>query len=160
MRDEIGTDTTCSDARSAEEILFGDDVDGAATETVDEEAPEVEAAQHLEDPDDAGDQAVPQEELKVVLSVMGGRATIGVQQPASDPHIEAFDGLDLTGLAQEVRGVVVRAKARWEDEPRHPAHERHATPARRRTRREQGTAQASTAEGETDQRQPETLRLF
>ena len=158
MPDEIGTETTCSDARSAEEVLFGDDVDDAAAEAVDEEEPE--AAQDPEDPDDAGGQAIPQEELKVVLSVKGSRATIGVQQPSSDPHIEAFDGLDLTGLAQEAPAVVVRAKARWEDEPRYPAHERPAPPARRRTRREQGAAQASTAEEGTEQQQPEMLRLF
>ena len=30
----------------------------------------------------------------------------------------------------------------------------------RRTRREQGSAQAGAAEGEADQQQPETLRLF
>ena len=67
MRDEIGTDTTCSDARSAEQVLFGDDVDDAAALAVNEEAPEAEAEQDLEDPDDAGGQAVAQEELKVVF---------------------------------------------------------------------------------------------
>ena len=158
MPDEIGTEISGSDVPSAGEVPFGDDVDDAAAEAVDEEEPE--AAQDLEDPDEAGGQAVPQEELKVVLSINGDRATIGVQQPSSDPHIESFDDLDLTGLAQEVPGVVERARARWEDEPRHPAHQRPALPARRRTRREPGAAQPSTAEGEADQPQPETLRLF
>ena len=158
MPDEIGTEISCSDAWRAEEVLFGDDVDDAAAEAVDEEAPET--AEDLEDPDDAGGQAAPQEELKVVLSIKGDRATIGVQQPSSDPHIESFDDLDLTGLAQEVPAVVERAKARWEDEPMYPAHERPAPPPRRRTRREEGAAQASVAEGEADQQQPETLRLF
>ena len=127
---------------------------------VDEEAPEAKAEQDLEDSDDAGGQAVPQEELKVVVSIRGERATIGVQQPTSDPHIESFDDLDLTGLAQEVPAVAERAKARWGDEPRYPAHERPAPTARRRTRREQGPAQASTAGAEPEQPQPETLRLF
>ena len=94
------------------------------------------------------------------MSIKGGRATIGVQQPSSDPHIETFDNHDLAGLAQEVLAVTERARARWEDAPKHPAHVRPAPPARRRTRREQGTAQASTAEGEAEQQQPETLRLF
>ena len=49
--------------------------------------------------DDAGEQAVgdetgSSEDLKVVVSLKGGRATIGVQQPSSDPHIESFDDLD------------------------------------------------------------------
>ena len=89
-----------------------------------------------------------------------GRATIGVQCPSSDPHIEAFDDLDLTGLSEKVTAVIERARARWEDEPMYPAHERPAPPTRRRSRREPGAAQAPAAEGEADQPQPETLRLF
>ena len=94
------------------------------------------------------------------MSIKGGRATIGVQRPSSDPHIETFDDRDLSGLTQEVSAVIERARAKWEDEPKYPAHERPAPPARRRTRREQGSAQAPNAEGEADQQQPETLRLF
>ena len=87
-------------------------------------------------------------------------ATIGVQKPSSDPHIESFDDHDLTGLAQEALAVVERARARWEDEPKYPAHERPAPPARRRARSQQGSAQASTAEGEAAEAQQQTLRLF
>ena len=90
-----------------------------------------------------------------------GRATIGVQGASSDPHIEAFDDPDLSRLTQEALAVVERARAKWEDEPRYPAHEKPAPPARRRNRREQGAAQAGAAEGEAEQQeQPETLRLF
>ena len=121
-----------------------------------------------EDPqgaDDAEEQAVgdetgSSEDLKVVVSLKGGRATIGVQQPSSDPHIESFDDLDASGLAREVPAVIERARARWEDEPKYPAHERPAPPARRRTGRGHGSAQAGTAAGEAEQQQPETLRLF
>ena len=52
----------------------------------------------------AGDETEASEDLKVVVSLKGGRATIGVQQPSSDPHIETFNGQKLTGLAHEVRG--------------------------------------------------------
>ena len=38
----------------------------------------------------AGDDTEPAEDLKVVVSIKGGRATIGVQRPSSDPHIESF----------------------------------------------------------------------
>ena len=94
-------------------------------------------------------------------SVKDGRATIGVQQPSSDPHIESFDDPDLSELTQEVSAVIERARAKWEEAPKYPAHERPAPPAKRRTRREQRSAQASTAvEGESDQQQPEALRLF
>ena len=100
------------------------------------------------------------EDLKVVVSIKGGRATIGVQRPSSDPHIETFDDRDLDGLTQEVSAVIERARAKWEDEPRHPAHERRAPPARRQPRRAQGPAQTAAAEEGADQQQPETLRLF
>ena len=158
MPDETGTEATRSDAPSADESLFGDAADDAAAE---EQDANEETAQDPQDADAAGEQAGAPEDLKVVVSIKGGRATIGVQRPASDPHIESFDDADLSRLNQEVPAVIERARARWEDEPKHPAHERPAPPARRRNRREQGAAQAEAAEGEAEQQQqPETLRLF
>ena len=94
------------------------------------------------------------------MSIKGGRATIGVQQPSSDPHIETFDDLEVSGLTQDVPAVVERVRAKWEDEPKHPAHVGPAPPAKRRNRRQQGSAQAEAAEGTAEQQQPETLRLF
>ena len=184
MTDETGKETTPPDVVGAEEFLFGHATDdapadvggqlpaGDATddagdmETVEEPDADMETAAGPDTADDDGGNQAAQgetettEELKVVLSIKGGRATIGVQKPSSDPHIESFDDQDLSGLAQEVLAVIERARARWEDEPRHPAHARPAPPARRRARREQGSAHAATAEGGADQQQPETLRLF
>ena len=157
MPDEVGTEATRSDAPSADESLFGDAADDAAAE---EQDANEETAQDPQGADDAGEQADTPEDLKVVVSIKGGRATIGVQRTSSDPHIESFDDLDESGLTQEVPAVVERARAKWEEEPKYPAHERPAPPARRRTRRSQGAAQAGAAEGETEQQQPETLRLF
>ena len=97
--------------------------------------------------------------LKVVVSIKGGRATIGVQRPSSDPHIESFDDSDLSGLTHEAVAVVERARAGWEDEPKHPTYVRPAPPARRRARRGQDSAQAD-AEGAAEQQQPEMLRLL
>ena len=74
------------------------------------------------------------------MSIKEGRATIGVQRPSSDPHIESFDDHDLSELTQEALAVVERARAKWEDEPKYPAHERPAPPARRQPRRSQGSA--------------------
>ena len=96
----------------------------------------------------------------IVVSVKGGRATIGVQQPSSDPHIESFDEAGLSGLTQGPLVVTERARAKWEDELKQPAHVRPAPPARRQPRRSQDAAQAGAAEGGVDQQQPETLRLF
>ena len=160
MPDETGTETTRSDAPSVDESLFGDAAEDATAAVADEQDADEVTAQDPQGAAAAEEQAGAPEDLKVVVSIKGGRATIGVQRASSDPHVETFDDPDLSGLTQEALAVVERARARWEDAPKHPAHVRPAPPARRRTRREQGTAQASTAEGEAEQQQPETLRLF
>ena len=165
MPDEVGTEATRSDAPSADDSLFGDAADDSEAAVADEQDANEETAQEAQGSDDAseqdaGDDTGASEDLKIVVSIKGGRATIGVQRPSSDPHIEIFDDWDLSGLTQEVSAVIERARAKWEEEPKYPAHERPAPPARRRTRRSQGAAQAGAAEGETEQQQPETLRLF
>ena len=158
MPDEIGTETTRSDAPGADESLFGDAADDAPAAVAEGQDADKEAAQDPQGSDDEKDETASPEGLKVVVSVKGGRASIGVQQPSSDPHIETFDGYDLSGLAQEALAVVERAKAKWEGAPKHPAYVRPAPPARRRRR--QGSEQGSTAEGETAEAQQQTLRLF
>ena len=193
MPDETGTETTRSDAPSADESLFGDAADDAAAVPAEEQVSNEETEQGGQDSEDAeakasrgqegatetgepeaGDKAADgpqgsddaeaetsQDALKVVVSIKGGRATIGVQQPSSDPHIEAFDGLDEAGVTHEVPAVIERARARWEETPKHPAHVRPAPPARRRSRRGQAAAQAeSTDTPEETQAQQQTLRLF
>ena len=163
MPDENGTEATRSDVPSADESLFGDAAEDTASVDQEEES-KGETEQVGQGSGDAGEQAAgdeteASENLKVVVSIKEGRATIGVQRPSSDPHIETFDDHDLAGLTQEILAVVERARARWEEEPKYPAHERPAPPARRRNRRGQGSAQAGTAEGEAEQTQ-QTLRLF
>ena len=165
MPDEVGTEATRSDAPSADDSLFGDAADDTEAAVAEEQDADEESAQDPQGADDseeqiAGDETGSSEDLKVVVSIKDGRATIGVQQPSSDPHIESFDDPDVSGLTQQVSAVVERAMAKWAEEPKHPAHERPAPPARRRTRREQGTAQAGATEGGAEQQQPETLRLF
>ena len=169
MPDEVGTEATRSDAPSGDESLFGKTADGTGAGTVeeedsneailDEQDAEEEIEQDGQGSDDPEKQAAPPEDLKVVVSIKGGRATIGVQQPSSDPHIETFDDLDESWLAQETLAVVGRARARWEDDPKHPAHVRPAPPARRRNRRGRGAAQ-ETATAEDGAGQQQTLRLF
>ena len=100
---------------------------------------------------------VGEEDLKVVVSIRGGSATIGVQRPSADPHIELVDDPDLSGLGQELSAVIERARAEWEEAPRHPAYTRPTRSTGRRTRREQGSAQDSTADAEAARQQP---RLF
>ena len=160
MADETGTVTTRSDAPSADESLFGDAAEGTPVAAADEQDAKEETAEAPEGSEDAGEQASPPQDLKVVLSIKEGRATIGVQRPASDPHIESFDDRDLSGLTREASAVVERARARWDDAPKYPAYARPAPPARRRNRSGQGTAQGGAAEGGADQQQPEPPRLF
>ncbi len=160
MPDETGTETTRSDAPSTDDSPIGDAADDTEAAVADEQGADEGTAQDAQGADATQEQAGPSDDLKVVVSLKGGRATIGVQQPSSDPHIESFDDRDLSGLTQEVPAVIERARARWEDEPRYPAHARPAPPARRQPRRSQGGAQAATAEGGAAQQQPEALRLF
>ena len=84
----------------------------------------------------------------MVVSIKDGRATIGVQQPSSDPHIETFDDPDLTGLAQEALAVIERGQGQMGGRTQVPRSRQTRSPRPgRRTRSEHGTAQASTAEG-------------
>ena len=169
MPDENGTATTRPDAPSAEESIFGDvaeKADDAPAEVVEEEEdskdnPEQGTQGGTDDGAKTEAETDASDELKVVVSIKGGRAVIGVQQPSSDPHIETFEGHDLPALAQDVVGVTERARARWEEAPKHPAYERPAPPAKRRNRRQQGAAQDANAETETEaETQQQTLRLF
>ena len=159
MPDEVGTEATRSDAPGAGDSPFGDVADDKPAAPVEEkDAPRAEAAEEPQGSDEAPEQAAPSEELKVVVAIKGSRATIGVQRPSSDPHIETLEDTDLPALAQKVLAVTERARASWEQQPKHPAYTRPASPARRRGRRQQGDAQAANAEGETAHEQ--TLRLF
>ena len=158
MPDETIMETTCPDTQSAQESLLGDVVDDAPAATDEEQ--DTQAAASAEDEYDTEVPTNAPEDLKIVVSIKEGRATIGVQQPKSDPHIETFDGQDLSRLAQEFAAVTERARARWEETPKYPAYSRPAPTSRRRSRRRQGAGQGTTAETETENRQQQTLRLF
>ena len=106
MPDDNGTEATRSDAPSVDESLFGDAADDAAAAVADEQDANKETEQEPEGSDDADEQAGAPEDLKVVVSIKGGRATIGVQRTSSDPHIESFDDHDLSELTQETLAVV------------------------------------------------------
>ena len=184
--DETGTQSHSQDVVNVEEFLFGGAADDASVEAEGEfpvgDAEEDVDAEAADEPDadtdtgddapdvaeDGGKQPAPaetenSEELKVVLSIKGGRATIGVQRSSADPHIESFEDPDPFRLADELPAVVARARAKWEEEPMHPAYVKPDPPAKRRNQRQQEpAAEAVTDEGEVEQQQPqpETLRLF
>ena len=177
MPSEKDTEASRKEALNAYESLFGDAEPGPDDAVAKEQDANSETGHHgrgseiagekagadesgpAEDPT-ADDKTTPPEELKVVVSIRAGRASIGVQRSSSDPYIESFDDRELSELAQEVPAVLERAKARWEEAPKHPAYERPANPTERRTRRNQGSAQTSTAETEATQQEQQTLKLF
>ena len=165
MPDEIGTEAIPSDAPGADESPFDDAADNATTPIIEEKVTGDGTDQDSQGPDVAGETSSAggteaPEDLKLVVSIRDGRATIGVQRPSSDPHVETADDSNLLTLVGEIPAVIERAKARWEESPKHPTYERPAPPAGRRSRRRQGTAQASNAEGEGSEAQQQTLRLF
>ena len=175
MPDEVGTEATRPDAPDADDGPGGDAADDRpaapagdgdstdnqaqekeGTDDTGEQDAKAEAAEGEQGSEDGEDEAASTDDLKVVVSIKGGKATIGVQKPSSDPHIETFEDRDLTELAQAVPAVTERARARWEDELKHPAYAK-PVPVRSRSRRGRGAAQATTAEGEVAQQA--TLRL-
>ena len=165
MLDETGSEPTRSDAPSADESLFGEEADSAPAEVADEKEVGKETTQDPEDSDDAeGETSASEtetpEDLKVVVSIKGGRATIGVQRTSSDPYIESFDDPDLSGLTREALAVVERARDRWEEAPKHPAYVRPTPPSRRRNQRGHGAVQGATATQAAAQAQQQALRLF
>ena len=160
MPEEVGTDTTRSDVPSADDSLLGEKTEDKPVEAVEEQDTETESAGNEQGADEAEEQADDSDDLKIVVSIKGSRATIGVQKPSADPHIETFEDRDLSELAQEVPAVTERARAKWEETPKHPAYERPAPPARRRNRRQQGAAQDATADGAETEQAQQTLRLF
>ena len=159
MLDENGTEATREDAQSAAESLFGDMAAATSAAVAEDQGGKNKTGHERQDLHEPEKEASPSEELKVVLSIKDGRATIGVQRPSSDPHIESFDEPDLSRLAGSVAAVLERARARWEEAPRYPAYTRPNRSTRRRHRGEQGPAQDSTAEEEATQNQPQA-RLF
>ena len=180
MVEEVGTKITSPEAPGAADSLFDDAADDPPTSIIEAKDAEVErvagqqgtgnaekqapgnrAEKDPQGSDDGGNDIAPSDDLKVVVSVKGGRATIGVQRPSADPHIETFEDHDLPGLAQKVPAVTERARARWEEAPKHPAYQRPVPPAKRRNRRQQGTGRDSTANGaESEQAQQQALQLF
>ena len=174
MAEEARTGAPVPDVDDTSKGLFGVEepaipneglADENATDENAEEAPEAQDGGAAESsPGEAGAETATREELKVVVSVRGGRALVGVQRTGADPHIEAFDDRDMHSLAGEVNAVVERARARWEESPKHPAHARPvaqkaAAPARRRQRTNQGQPDSAALRAGSEQ-QSEALRLF
>ena len=159
MSEETVKETTYPYTQRADEGLFGDAVDdapAAAAQALDANEQDTQGPVGAEDTSYIEAQTDAPEDLKVVVSIKGGRATIGVQRPSSDPHVESFEEADLNGLAREISAVAERAKAKWQETPKHPAYVRPAPSGRRRNQRRRESVQGATTEAQEQQ----TLRLF
>ena len=169
VTDEITAENDSSDARSAEEFLFGHAGEEAAHEAAADEVaeeehslgdPEVEAGQDSLDSNQAGNEIAPVEELKIVVSI---RDT-GPPSGCSSPRRTRTSSPSTAWSWPHWR----RRSRRW---PGGPGPDGWRNLCTRPTRGPLLQLGGSTNSGrnrlrlqrrgeEADQQQPETLRLF
>ncbi len=65
--------------------------------------------------------------MKIVITLNGGKGSIGVQDPNCDPVITVVEG-DLEAALRRVPGLVGEARRRWESNQRYPKCE-HQLPS-------------------------------
>ena len=83
-----------------------------------------------------------QPEIKIVISMRGQHATLGIQKPGTDPHLEILQG-DLEHILREIPDIIQRVSSRWNVNPRYPEYKK---PGRTRS--------------EPPPQGPETAKLF
>ena len=67
------------------------------------------------------------EEVKIVITLKGHAASIGVQKPDCDPFFSRVEG-DLPAVLKSVPGLVEEAQRIWDSNPRYPKCETPLTP--------------------------------
>jgi len=67
------------------------------------------------------------EDLKIVISLKGTAAAIGIQAPDCDPVFFMAEG-DLPVVMESVPGLVDEARIRWDANPRYPKCETKLEP--------------------------------
>ena len=67
------------------------------------------------------------EEVKIVISLKGQTASIGIQKPECDPIFSRVEG-DLPAVLESVPGLVEEAQRSWDSNPRNPKCETELTP--------------------------------
>ena len=67
------------------------------------------------------------EEVKIVITLKGHTASIGVQKPGCDPTFSKVEG-DLPAVLESVPGLVEEAQRSWNANPRYPKCETPLTP--------------------------------
>ena len=67
------------------------------------------------------------EEVKIVITLKGHTASIGVQKPDCDPAFSTVEG-DLPAVLETIPGLVEEAQRNWQSSPRNPKCETPLTP--------------------------------
>lgn len=67
------------------------------------------------------------EEVKIVITLKGQTASIGVQKPDCDPFFSRVEG-DLPAVLESIPGLVEEAQRSWDSNPRNPKCETSLTP--------------------------------
>ena len=109
------------------------------------------------------------EELKMVVRVKDGRATVAVWRSGADPHMETFpETSNLEELLSKLPGMIERANSRWAANPMRPKYKPQKSPRKKKVGNSQPGNNQQTAEPNNTQQlnlQPETpqggmARLF
>ena len=68
--------------------------------------------------------ANPDDGLKVIIHIREGLATIGIQQPNTDPVFETVDNPGIAELMTGIPDIIERARTLWHTQPRYPTHQK------------------------------------
>ena len=117
--------------------------------TDDTNSPDEDRGQEDEAPSPANE--TPNQETqqtKVIISMKGSMATVGVKRADTDPFIEAFYDVDCLETAlQHANGTVQRADRHWEANPRNP---KYTKPRKRTNNRRNSATAANPANSEVE----------
>ena len=109
------------------------------------------------------------EELKMVVRVKDGRASVAVWRSGADPHMETFpETSNLEDLLSKLPGMIERANSRWAESPMRPKYKPQRSPRKKKEANSQPGNNQQTREPNNTQQldlQPETpqggmARLF
>ena len=161
------------DDPGAEELPHDESGDGQANAAETEEdvsgKPEASAAGKESAEGQTEGQDEESEELKMVVRVKDGRASVAVWRSGTDPHMETFPETDnLEDLLSKLPGMIERANSRWAESPMRPKYKPQKSPRKKKEANSRPANNQQTPEPNNTQQldlQPETpqggmARLF
>ena len=109
----------------------------AETEEDVKEKPEASAAEEEsaegQDEEQTEGQDEEPEELKMVVRVKDGRASVAVWRSGADPHMETFpETSNLEELLSKLPGMIERANSRWAESPMRPKYKPQRSPRKKK----------------------------